>query len=675
MPRVRVERSQLHEDREPVDLLIALRDRPHLVALIGRWHDGAAIIAWDPLVVADPHADPFSLLGGGHALPDADREDGHRFGGGWIGSWGYQLGAGLEQLGKPPPRPDPQPPHRIAFYDRVLVRRSGTWWFERLAGIEDPDIEEERRSAFLRDLAAAHGRPRPYSLGTVRAVPDGPTHEAAVRRTREAIAAGELFQANITMRLEAPFTGAPVDLFVRGWRRLRPEFAAFLGWPGSALASFSPELFLRRRGRSVLTSPIKGTAPTDSNPHLLAASVKDRAENVMIVDLMRNDLARVCVPGSVRVPALNRVEEHAVRHLVSDVVGELRPGIEDGDLLRATFPPGSVTGAPKVAALRLINAVETTAREAYTGAIGYASPAAGLELSVAIRTFEFAGDNLWLGVGGGITTLSDPAEELAECHDKADPLLSAVGAGASPRAQPNRPSRSEAPAPAGPAPAAPAPVQVPYVAVTSHRTAQVLVIDNYDSFVHNLAHYVEEAGARAVVVRNDAISLSEVEALRLAGALTHLLVSPGPAAPDRAGISVAAIRLLGPTTPVLGVCLGHQAVGAAFGAKVVRASRPVHGRTDILSHDGRGLLAGLPQGVAVARYHSLVVDPGSLPECLEPTSWGAEGELMGVRHRLHAHIEGVQWHPESILTEHGRAVIEAFLRTRVREDDTPSVCR
>ena len=180
----------------------------------------------------------------------------------------------------------------------------------------------------------------------------------------------------------------------------------------------------------MLSSPIKGTAPLDTDPAELVGSAKDRAENVMIVDLMRNDLGRVSVPGSVRVPAITRAERHAVWHLVSDVVGHVARGVRDSDLLRATFPPGSVTGAPKVRAMEIINELEPTAREAYTGAIGHVSASAGLELNVAIRTFEFAGGRVWLGVGGGIVADSTPDGEYAECLVKARPLIEAIGGAA-----------------------------------------------------------------------------------------------------------------------------------------------------------------------------------------------------------------------------------------------------
>ena len=198
--------------------------------------------------------------------------------------------------------------------------------------------------------------------------------------------------------------------------------------PTGGIASLSPELFLRRDGRTVTTGPIKGTAPRSGDPAALQGSEKDRAEHVMIVDLMRNDLGRVAEYGSVEAPVAPEAQPHSgVWHLVSEVRAQLAPGNGDAALLRATFPPGSVTGAPKVQAMKVIAALEATGREVYTGAIGYASPHAGLELNVAIRTFEADHGHLWLGVGGGIVADSDPEAELEECLVKARPLIDAIG--------------------------------------------------------------------------------------------------------------------------------------------------------------------------------------------------------------------------------------------------------
>ncbi|WP_374627467.1 aminodeoxychorismate/anthranilate synthase component II [Aeromicrobium sp. 50.2.37] len=188
----------------------------------------------------------------------------------------------------------------------------------------------------------------------------------------------------------------------------------------------------------------------------------------------------------------------------------------------------------------------------------------------------------------------------------------------------------------------------------------MLFVDNYDSFVFNLVQYVRELGADAQVVRNDAVTVEElVEAIE-AGDLTHVVLSPGPGAPADAGISIDVVRRLGPTTPLLGVCLGHQAIAEAYGGRVVRAAEVVHGKPSLVHHDGLGVHAGLPSPLTVARYHSLVADEASLPPELVVTSHTASGVVMGLRHTSHP-VEGVQWHPESILTARGHDLLAAFL--------------
>ena len=189
----------------------------------------------------------------------------------------------------------------------------------------------------------------------------------------------------------------------------------------------------------------------------------------------------------------------------------------------------------------------------------------------------------------------------------------------------------------------------------------VLMIDNYDSFTWNLVQYLQALGAAVEVVRNDELSVAQVAAL----APERIVISPGPCTPNEAGISVDVIRELGAQVPILGVCLGHQAIGQAYGGDVVRAKTIMHGKTSRIRHEGQGVFAGLPDGYEATRYHSLVVRRGTLPDCLEITAWtdnddGSFDEIMGLRHREHP-VEGVQFHPESILTEHGHALLKNFL--------------
>ena len=189
---------------------------------------------------------------------------------------------------------------------------------------------------------------------------------------------------------------------------------------------------------------------------------------------------------------------------------------------------------------------------------------------------------------------------------------------------------------------------------------KLLMVDNYDSFTYNIVQYFGELGAQVEVFRNDEITVADIEVRLNAGQLDRLVISPGPCSPAEAGISVAAIRHFAGKLPILGVCLGHQAIGAAFGGTIVRAKELMHGKTSVITTTQKGVFAGLPEKFTVNPYHSLAIERATCPDVLEVTAWTEDGEIMGVRHQTLA-IEGVQFHPESILTEHGHAMLRNFL--------------
>ena len=381
------------------------------VAFVGAWAGGGALLADRPAEVADPDHDPFALL---------DKTAG----GTWAGWLGYRLGRRLERLAPDGARPVGRPGAVLARFDHVCRGDvEGRWWVESV-GPPDP-VVVARWQARLDEPAPAPA----WSAGPLQAHPERGDHLGAVEETVLRIAAGQLYQANVCLRLEGAFAGSALGLWCQAGERLRPARAAFVADDDGAVASLSPEVFLLRQGRTARSEPIKGTRPLGAAGRAdLVSAEKDRAEHVMIVDLVRNDLGRVCRPGSVHVARLLEPEALAgVWHLVSSVEGTLAAGQGDADLVRACFPPGSVTGAPKVAAESLCSRLEPTAREAYCGAIGFASPDHGLELNVAIRTFEVAGDRLWFGVGGGVVAGSDGPAEWEECRSKAAPVLAAAG--------------------------------------------------------------------------------------------------------------------------------------------------------------------------------------------------------------------------------------------------------
>ena len=423
-------REPLDADVTPARATLALRGDDRPFALIGAWAGGGAILGSEPVRVAGRDEDLLAVLDEVPLVATAGEPAGRApaVGGGWFGFLGFEARHRVERGHPPPPRPVPLDDGALAYFDHVLrMDADGRWWFEALVTPGREAAIERRRdelAARLADPPAA----RPFTTRDWRWIPSPAGHAEAVEACRTRIAAGDLFQANLCLRLEGRIDGDAFDLFATATRALPTDRAAFVTGPWGTVASLSPEIFLTRTGRTVRSAPIKGTRPADRRDEL-ERSEKDRAENVMIVDLVRNDLGRVCAPGTVRVTALAEVRPHAgVWHMVSEVEGELRDGVGDADLLRATFPPGSVTGAPKLAALDVIAELESTGREAYTGAIGFASPLAGLELSVCIRTFEFRGERIWLGAGGGIVADSDGREEAREAAAKAAPLLAAIGA-------------------------------------------------------------------------------------------------------------------------------------------------------------------------------------------------------------------------------------------------------
>jgi len=423
----------------PERAVLWLRGDARPFALVGDWLGTAAVLGSEPLRVAPSDCERFDLL---DELPEVAAATGPGrsvavggedavVGGGWVGWLGYGLGAQVERLPPAPPVPVARPLFSLAFYDHVILYDGEGWWFEALWTADREDALQERLALWRERLSAEPPPARAVATTPFEVAANGSRgHVAAVADCRRRIVEGEILQANVCLRLEADLDGELLDLFARALPAARPRFGALL----DGVVSLSPERFLRREGRRVQTEPMKGTRPRAGEEaarraahDALVDSTKDAAEHVMIVDLMRNDLGRVCEYGSISV-APARVEAHAgVWQMVSTVSGRLREDVGDGGLLRATFPPGSVTGAPKVQAMKVIATLEATRRELYTGAVGIVSPLAGLDLSVAIRTFEAHRGRIWFGAGGGIVAGSDPELELAEAFTKAAGPLQAIG--------------------------------------------------------------------------------------------------------------------------------------------------------------------------------------------------------------------------------------------------------
>ena len=380
---------------------------PPPAALTGDWFGAGAVVA--PSVAIEPVA--------ATGVFDVAQQAGHAsrgdaVGGGWIGYLSYP------DAGRNGARPR-IPEAAGGWTDDVLrLDADGTWWYENLSGATAP--------GWLIDALAVD--PVPSECHVTWGVADRDEHQAGVLACLDAITAGEVYQACVCTQIVGRVTGAPVDFFAEAVARTSPARAAFVTGDWGAVASLSPELFLSRADGTVTSSPIKGTLPLDESPSALRDSVKDVAENIMIVDLVRNDLGRVAVTGSVSVPELLVVRRApGVWHLVSTVTARVDDDVPMSAILAATFPPASVTGTPKGRARQLLDTWEPDRRGIYCGTVGLASPAAGTELNVAIRTVEFddAGGAV-LGVGGGITADSNPDGEWQECLHKAAPIVGSL---------------------------------------------------------------------------------------------------------------------------------------------------------------------------------------------------------------------------------------------------------
>ncbi len=485
--------------------------------------------------------------------------------------------------------------------------------------------------------------------------------EQMVSQAKEFIRQGDCFQIVLSQRFLGTTRASPLAIY-RALRRLNPspymyhfDFGDLGGAIPFYLIGASPEMHVRLERGVASLRPIAGTRPRSENPDEdlrfekeLLADPKERAEHIMLVDLARNDLGRVCQFGSVHLSQQMIVERYShVMHIVSQVNGGLRPEFDAFDLLQATFPAGTVSGAPKVRAMQVINELERQPRGIYAGVVGYFSYSGELDSCIAIRTIVMRGEQVEVQAGAGIVADSEPQREHQECLNKANALFRAVELAEK--------SMSTS------------------VKVESggrkNLIPKVVLIDNYDSFTYNLAQYFGELGAEVLIFRNDALSVDEIAALQP----THLVVSPGPGSPEQAGISNEVIVKLGLTIPTLGVCLGHQCIGYAFGGRVTHAPTLMHGKTSLIYHKGEGLFEAVPSPFEATRYHSLVVTE-PLPAELEVTARTEDGVVMALRHRNYP-IFGVQFHPESILTNSGKQILANFLAMKAvtpPKDDRPS---
>src|SRR4051812_21936792 len=559
---------------------------------------------------------------------------------GLFGGFAYDLVFQVEDLKQKRPRESDQRdivlylPDRLLAYDRATARGAilaydFEWQGKSTRGLPR-DTPESIYAKTPRQGFADHA-PGEY--------------QATVETARAAFARGDLFEAVPGQLFAEPCERSPAEVFQRLCRINPSPYGALMNLgEGEFLVSASPEMFVRSDGRRVETCPISGTiargvdAIGDAEQiRQLLNSEKDEFELNMCTDVDRNDKARVCVPGTIKVLARRQIETYSkLFHTVDHVEGMLRPGFDSLDAFLTHAWAVTVTGAPKLWAMQFVEDNERSSRRWYAGAIGVVTFDGGINTGITIRTIRMKDGLAEVRVGATCLFDSDPAAEDRECQIKAAALFQAL--------------RGDAPKPLS-----------AFAPDASGSGKKVLLIDHDDSFVHMLADYFRQVGATVTVVRH-------VHALAMLKAQSYdlLVLSPGPGRPEDFGISKTIGAALGKKLPIFGVCLGVQAIGEYFGGQLGQLHQPAHGRPSRIQVRGGRLMQNLPNEIVIGRYHSLHVEQGSMPDVLDVTASTEDGVAMAIEHRT-LPVGGVQFHPESLMSlggEVGLRIVENAFRLK-----------
>lgn len=563
---------------------------------------------------------------------------------GLFGAFAYDLVFQIEDLVQKRPREQDQRdivlyvPDRLLAYDRatgrgVVLAYDFAWKGKSTAGLP----RETAESPYLKTPRQGFADHAPGE------------YQATVETARAAFARGDLFEAVPGQLFAEPCDRSPAEVFQRLCVINPSPYGALMNLgEGEFLVSASPEMFVRSDGRRVETCPISGTIARGTDAigdaeqiRQLLNSEKDEFELNMCTDVDRNDKARVCVPGTIKVLARRQIETYSkLFHTVDHVEGMLRPGFDALDAFLTHAWAVTVTGAPKLWAMQFVEDHERSPRRWYAGAIGAMNFDGSINTGLTIRTIRMKDGLAEVRVGATCLFDSDPAAEDRECQVKAAALFQAL------RGDPPKPLSTFAPDATG-------------------SGKRVLLIDHDDSFVHMLADYFRQVGADVTVVRHvHALDMIEQKAWDL------LVLSPGPGRPEDFGIKKTIDAALEKKLPVFGVCLGVQAIGEYFGGELGQLIHPAHGRPSRVQVRGGRLMRNLPNEIVIGRYHSLYVERDSMPEVLSVTASTEDGVAMALEHKT-LPVAGVQFHPESLMSlgnEVGLRIVENAFRLDARVD-------
>ncbi|GGI26433.1 anthranilate synthase component I [Bradyrhizobium guangdongense] len=557
---------------------------------------------------------------------------------GLFGAFAYDLVFQIEDLVQKRPREQDQRdivlyvPDRLLAYDRatgrgVVLSYDFAWKGRSTEGL----LRETAESPYVKTGRQGFADHAPGE------------YQATVETARAAFARGDLFEAVPGQLFAEPCERSPAEVFQRLCVINPSPYGALMNLgEGEFLVSASPEMFVRSDGRRVETCPISGTIARGSDAigdaeqiRQLLNSEKDEFELNMCTDVDRNDKARVCVPGTIKVLARRQIETYSkLFHTVDHVEGMLRPGFDALDAFLTHAWAVTVTGAPKLWAMQFVEDHERSPRRWYAGAIGAVNFDGSINTGLTIRTIRMKDGLAEVRVGATCLFDSDPAAEDRECQVKAAALFQAL------RGDPPKPLSSFAPDATG-------------------SGKRVLLIDHDDSFVHMLADYFRQVGASVTVVRYvHALDMLKQKRWDL------LVLSPGPGRPEDFGIKKTIDAALENKLPVFGVCLGVQAIGEYFGGELGQLTHPAHGRPSRVQVRGGRLMRNLPNEIVIGRYHSLFVERESMPEVLSVTASTEDGVAMALEHKT-LPVAGVQFHPESLMSlgnEVGLRIVENAFR-------------
>ena len=550
------------------------------------------------------------------------------FGGGAIGFVGYDMISLYEEIGQLPEDTIGTPDMHFFVYESYMVFDHKK---EKIHIIEDAlysNRSNEELEAALDQVLEELKIPAPNEFEDLDVSPlqfrphiSPQKFEEMVETARDLIRNGDMFQCVLSQRFSAEVTGNPFD-FYRNLRVTNPSnYLYFYDFGDYQIIGASPESLVSVKNGIVTTNPIAGTRPrgaNDEEDEALASDLlsdeKETAEHRMLVDLGRNDIGRIAETASVQVTKYMEVELFRyVMHLTSVVKGRLLPELTAMDALKATLPAGTVSGAPKIRAMKRIYELETEKRGIYAGAIGYLSATGDMDFAIAIRTMILKNKTAYVQAGAGIVYDSIAQNEYQETINKAKSMTRTM----------------------------------------------ILLIDNYDSFTYNLAQYIGNF-AEVQVLRNDDSNLYE-EATKADG----LVFSPGPGWPADAGKMEEMIRDFAGKKPILGICLGHQAIAEVFGGKLGLAPKVMHGKQSQIRFETPSVLyQGIEDNRPVMRYHSILIE--EMPEEFEVTARSTDDQaIMGIQHKT-LPIYGLQYHPESIGTPDGLSSIQNFIEKVVK---------